>query len=370
MLDLVIAGGGPAGLALAIAARREGLSVAVCERRAGALDKACGEGVLPPGVRALAALGVRVARDESAPIDSVAWISEDGGAAEARLPAPGGLGVRRIALAAALEARARSLGVAIVRPCAVRGFRLARDRIVADTDRGAIEARLLVAADGLASPLRRLAGLERPSHAPRRFGLRRHFRIAPWSRRVEVHFSPSAEAYVTPAGRERIGVAFLFRPRGPIGFDALLAQFPALAARLSAAPADSRPLGAGPLARAARARIADRLLLFGDAAGYVDAISGEGLSLAFRCAVELAPRLDALLARGADRRALAPWEQIFARHFRRYAVTTRALLALAAHPRARRAALAWLARHPATFDRIVAFALDDPQPRELQPSPV
>ncbi|MCC5691560.1 hypothetical protein, partial [Klebsiella pneumoniae] len=142
---------------------------------------------------------------------------------------------------------------------------------------------MLVAADGLHSPLRRAAGLDVESAGPRRFGLRQHFRVAPWGARVEVHFAGGVEAYVTPAGAQRVGVAFLWEDGAVerVRFDALLARFPALAERLAGAAPDSAPRGAGPLLRRVRGRVADRFALVGDAAGYVDAVTGEGLSLAF-----------------------------------------------------------------------------------------
>jgi flavin-dependent dehydrogenase len=87
-------------------------------------------------------------------------------------------------------------------------------------------------------------------------------------------------------------------------------------------------------------------LLVGDAAGYIDALSGEGLSLAFSCALELGPLLPNAIAHGATTAALWPYEAIFARHFRRYALLTHALLALAHHPLLRQAAVRWAAKHP------------------------
>jgi 2-polyprenyl-6-methoxyphenol hydroxylase-like FAD-dependent oxidoreductase len=358
--DAIVVGGGPAGLAFAAAAAARGLDVAVLERRAGALDKACGEGILPAGVRALEALGVLPALSpaDASPIRELRWIDPAGAEARLALPAPGGLGVRRTALSAALRARARAAGAELVEAAEVVSHRRAPGCVrVALADGGERTARILVAADGLASPTRRREGLDRPASGPLRFGLRLHLARAPWAEAVEVHFGPGVEAYVTPCGAERVGVAFLFE-RGAGGrFDDLLARFPALRDRLAGAPPDSAPLGAGPLARAARARTADRLVLLGDAAGYVDAVTGEGLSLAFGCALDLAALLPAALGRGATREALAAYEIAWRRRFRPYAAWTRLVLSLSRHAALRRRVLALAASAPRPFERVIAAAV-------------
>lgn len=69
-------------------------------------------------------------------------------------------------------------------------------------------------------------------------------------------------------------------------FDAQLARFPVLSARLAAA-VGTPVRGAGPLRQGARVRVAGRVLFVGDAAGYVDALTGEGLTLAVTAAGEL-----------------------------------------------------------------------------------
>jgi flavin-dependent dehydrogenase len=167
------------------------------------------------------------------------------------------------------------------------------------------------------------------------------------------------EAYVTPAGARRVGLAFLWEDGlpGRLGFEALLARFPSLAERLSGAEPDSRARGAGPLLRTARSRVADRFALVGDAAGYVDALTGEGLSLAFTCAEALGALLPDALVKGATRESLQPYERTFQRVFRRYAWLAHGMLVLSRRPPWRRRVVRWLGRHPRLFERMLAHAV-------------
>jgi flavin-dependent dehydrogenase len=360
--DVAVVGGGPAGLATAAFATRAGLETLVFERCSGPPDKACGEGLMPAGVRVLDALGVtsRIGSADAAPIVGIRYVQEDGSCTEGRLPGAGGRGIRRTALTAALAACAAESGARMLWSCAVDSFVRSRTGITLATAAGEVNARVLVAADGLHSRMRTLAGLDGPTPSRRRFGLRQHFRVQPWSDWVEVHLRRGLEAFVTPAGSARVGVAFLWEKdglSGATGVAGLLAQMPVLAARLAGAPVDSRPRGAGPLAQAVRGRTADRIAFVGDAAGYLDAITGEGLSLAFQCAEALGNLLPSALAHDAAVAALAPYERFAARAFRRYEWVCRSLLALARHVRVRRHALSFLGRHPRLFDRLIAGVL-------------
>jgi 2-polyprenyl-6-methoxyphenol hydroxylase-like FAD-dependent oxidoreductase len=355
--DVIVIGGGPAGLALSIAAAQQGLDVVVLERGSYPVDKACGEGLFPAGVRALAALGVLEHLDpgEVASLRVIRWI--DGGlSAEARLP-DGGLGVRRTALSSAMVKRARALGVQVREGANVRHHHRHPSFALVETAGGSERGRLLVAADGLASSARRREGLELSAAGAPRFGLRRHFARAPWSDAVEVHFGDGVEAYVTPAGRGRVGIALLCEDATRAGFAALLAGFPALRARVEGVPMDSQPAGAGPFCRAARTRALDRLVLLGDAAGCVDPIAGVGVSLALQSALALGQTLPEVLARGAAREAFTAWERGEERRFARCAASARIVLGFARRPSARREVLALLGRHPRLFSWLVAAAL-------------
>jgi flavin-dependent dehydrogenase len=360
--DVAIVGAGPAGLALAIESASRGLSTVVLERHVLPCDKACGEGLMPSGARALEALGVRalLSDEDCAVFEGIRYVQEDGTHAEARLPNGGGLGVRRVALNAAMAQRARAAGAELRERTALRGHARTKDGFELATDGGSLEARLLVAADGLASPLRRERGLDAAVSGPGRYGMRRHFRVPPWSNCVEIHFAPAVEAYVTPVGRERVGIAFLWEDtRAPqkVTFEGWLSHFPRLEEKLRGAAPDSRVMGAGPLARRALRQVDDRFVLLGDAAGYVDALTGDGITLAFKCAGVLGETLPQALANGAGRRALSPYQRGFRSAFRRYAWLTEGMLMIARRPCLRRRVVHWLGRHPGIFERIVRAAI-------------
>jgi flavin-dependent dehydrogenase len=326
VIDLVVAGGGPAGLATALYAHRAGLQVAVVEQRPAPIDKACGEGLMPAAVRALADLGVRPAGRSFRGItyvDRDAVATADFSASESGAH---GLGVRRTQLHAALHHAAVAAGIDMVH---------ARIDAVCQHDAGVtvagVRARYLVAADGLHSPIRERLGLSKRAHGMPRWGLRSHFAVPPWSDRVEVHWSRYAEAYVTPVGDELVGIAILTRSRGR--FADQLQEFPALRARLDPAAAQ-QVRGAGPLRQRVAARVAGRVLLVGDAAGYVDALTGEGLSIGFSCAQAAVQRICS--------GEVARYEGDYARITRRYRLMTSSLL--------------WATRYRPVRERIVPTA--------------
>lgn len=268
MIDLLVAGGGPAGLATALYARRAGLEVSVWEPRGEVIDKACGEGLMPGAVAALDDLGITPAGHALHGIRYVAG----GTRAQADFRGGQGRGVRRTTLHAAMRTAVLEAGVEIVqRP--VKAVTQDDDAVVVDGTR----ARYVVAADGLHSPIRRSLGLEGRPARLRRYGLRSHVRTRPWTSHVEVHWSPQAEAYVTPVAEDLVGIAVLTSRRAP--FPEHLSAFTELRERVGGQEI-SEVRGAGPLRQRSRHRVAGRVLLVGDAAGYVDALTGEGVALA------------------------------------------------------------------------------------------
>ena len=307
MTDLIVAGAGPAGLATAIHAARAGLDTVVIDRRRGPIDKACGEGLMPHTVSQLEKLGIAL---HGRPFRGISY-SDGTRRVEADFRSGKGMGVRRTALSEALHDAAAEAGVRIVHGDIGP---VSQDR--SGVRCGQLRARYLAAADGLHSPIRRALGLNRPARGRRRWGIRRHFQIAPWGDTVDVHWARDTEAYVTPVDEDCVGVAILTSEQG--AFDDQLSAFPELAGRLAGAPHGSADRAAGPLRQRVRHRSAGRVMLVGDAAGYVDALTGEGLGIAFGGAELL---VDCVLDDAAD-----DYDRRWLRMSRRYRLLTAGLL--------------------------------------------
>jgi flavin-dependent dehydrogenase len=329
MIDLLVAGGGPAGLATAILGAHAGLEVVVVERRHGPIDKACGEGLMPHAVALLDGLGVK---PPGKPFHGITYI-DDGHRVSGRFRGGAGRGVRRTALHAGLLEATSAAGVRIeygeIGPVS---------QSATSVHCNGFHARYLAAADGLHSPIRTALGLARPSRGPRRWGIRRHHVMTPWSDCVEVYWSNGAEAYVTPVADDCVGVAILTSRRG--GFDAHLDAFPVLQARVRG-HAHGPDRAAGPLRQKVSGRTAGRVLLVGDAAGYVDALTGEGLGIAFAAAQLLVDCVAIDRPQDYDRR----WRRMS----RRYRLLTAGVLRVSATPVVRTRIVPAAARFPSVF---------------------
>ena len=311
-VDVLIAGGGPVGLSAAIEARLAGLTVSIIEPRGGVIDKASGEGLMPGAIPLLAALGVD---PEGMPLRGISYRSP-GHRADHLFQSGTGTGVRRTTLHRALLHRANELGVE-----RITGRVTKFEQDATGVTVNGMRAGWLLACDGLHSTVRRLVGLERSQpKRGRRYGLRQHFVMEPWSELIEIHWARHAEVYITPLAPTLIGIATL----GVVhtDFEATIGGIPELAKRLKGIePADS-VRGAGPFHQRTLRRQSGRVLLVGDASGYVDAITGEGL----RLGIEQARLAIRSIVSGAD------YEAAWLRSTRDFRVLTAGLVRLATSP--------------------------------------
>lgn len=372
-VEALIVGGGPAGLAAAIVLARAGVRTLLCEKKAFPVDKACGEGIMPTGVAHLAQLGVsqHLATEDIYAFFGVRYSTQTGQSTAAAFAEGPGWGIRRTALSLALLRRAGQMDCLELWPeTAAKPVARTRDHIAIKVGNQTIRTRLLIGADGLNSAVRRWAGLEkRPQRlsllpSPRRWGARRHFHVMPWSNYVEVYWGKGIEAYVTPCGAQQVGIAFLWDPSryvriqgGPRFFDSLLDSFPQLRSRLNGAEPADQPRAIGPLFRPALSPVADGVLLIGDAAGYLDAITGEGISLALAQALALETTIAPRLREGSglpDTVQLAAYTQVYRTIVRPYYHFTWLALLLSRQPVLARCVISALSHRPALFRRLLS----------------
>lgn len=365
-VDVAVIGAGPAGAAAALEAARRGASVHVFDPQQGAIDKPCGEGMMPSGVDVLRHLGLGdlIAQGRAFPSVQLAFAGTE--PIDVRLPAPG-LAVERPVLTRAIDTTlTRTPGVQRTGERA----RVAREGAawrVTSRSRSVL-ARFIVAADGLgggAAPW-----LERGHDgAGARLGLRAryvdlHARGRDVAAPVEVRLERDGEVYLTPLPGGRLNVVVL-RAAGEASaggaeadFERGLAAHPDLRERLGArvtAPEARR------LTRVRPRRLArDGVFLVGDAGGGVDPILGCGVTVALESGAA-AGAACARISCGADPIAAA---EAYEREYRASTTRRRAvaafLVALARHPRVARGA-ALFARGSAAFPRsLVSVAAGDP----------
>lgn len=365
--DVVIAGGGLAGAATAIALRARGLSVVVCDRAAFPREKACGEGLLPQGLELLHALGIGDVVDDCGGQRFRGILYHCHGVV-ARGDFEGGqtgCGLRRRELDAAVRARASAQGVRLVQGN-VSAVRVDDEGgTLTLSDGRSLRGRFVVGADGPRSRVRHELGLDGGAPVWGRYALRRHYRLGPGvalPERVEVHIADGHELYVTPVADGVVGIAALCEKRIMSGGDgkpdqrlsSLIQRCAPLAERLEGSTPDDEALACGPLRVRTTGVWRGRAVLVGDAAGYVDAITGEGMSLALKTAVLAAEAIDDVLAGAALRATMQRYRARRMDAFRDHAILTFGLVGLARHPFFARRAIARLAREPALFTKLLA----------------
>jgi flavin-dependent dehydrogenase len=354
--DVLVVGGGPAGLAAAIAARSQGLSVIVADGARPPVDKACGEGLMPDGVSVLERLGVALGDDDVFPFHGIRFI--DGQLhAEAAFPDVPALGIRRTILHRRLLERALDAGAVA---CWGEPARFDRAGAVEVGGRR-VRYRWLIGADGHKSEIRARMGLG-PRRPPlRRIGIRQHFRVTPWTDFVEVYWANRCQASVTPVGASEVCVALIGDAPGR-RLETISVSFPELAERLGDARPTTSVRGGVSATLRLRAVVGKRAALLGDASGSVDAITGEGLSIAFQQAIALGAALatDDLRSYQAAHRRIGRLPRMMAR----------LLLLMSDWAWVRQRALAALRSRPEMFHRLLGIHVGALPPTALGASAI
>ena len=345
-------GGGPAGLAAAIAARQQGFAVAVADGAEPPIDKACGEGLMPDGIAALRRLGVTLSPQYTHPFSGIRFLAS-GLSVDAPFPNnASGLGVRRTTLHRILTERAASLGIDLRWRTAVTG--ISSDAV--HMGRTRIRARWIIGADGGTSRVRRWSGLDGYRRRNCRYAFRQHYRVAPWTDRMEIHWGPSAQMYVAAVTNKDMCVALASHDQ-TLRLDEALRSFPELRDRLAGAPISSAEKGAITTTCTLKRIYRGNVALIGDASGTVDAITGEGLCLSFSQALVLADCL-----RSGD---LRRYQQEHRRLALRPQLMAHLMLTLDRRPRLQRRTLQVFRRRPEIFRRLLALHVGAVSPVSL-----
>lgn len=350
-IGVLVIGGGPAGLAAAIAARTKGFDVTVADGAKPPIDKACGEGLLPGTIAALSELGVGICPGHGQVFRGVHFV-DAATSAEATFPGATGFGVRRTVLHQKMVERAQECGVTLRWNTPTAGL----------SSGGAIlggkvvSAKWIIGADGIHSRVRRWTSLNTKRQREIRYAQRQHFRVKPWTDCMEIHWGKQGQVYVTPLSDDEICVALVSRdPR--LRIQDAWREFPWLAGHLRHAQPSSAERGAVTVTRSLHRVYKGNVALIGDASGSVDAVTAEGLCLSFRQAIALASALSSgkLENYQRDHRRLA----------RRPSTMSRLLLLMDRYPSVRKRVLRCLAGEPELFVRLLAAHLGESSPRFL-----
>jgi menaquinone-9 beta-reductase len=362
--DVAVIGGGPVGATLALLLARAGRRVTVLEKASFPRDKPCGEGLMPSGAAVLADAGVDLAAEGFPRVDGVRYRLASGASVRGDLRSGPGYGVRRLRLDALLASRAAGApGVTFECGCRALGAAVDRASVRVETARGELRARALVAADGVRSAAAGWLGWSRPPAGRARHALVGHVcgGAAALGGEIVVTLLGDVEVYAAPADAGEALVAVLgargaLRRPGWGVADSYRVTVERAHPALAGLPLSGRVRGAGPFRVGPRTVAGGRAFLAGDAAGFLDPLTGDGLAAGLAQAAALAGLL-AVPRDLSDARAVAAaaagYRAWRARQWRRRRVVTALAMGLTGSTSLAARAISGVSRRPAALQSLL-----------------
>ncbi|MFZ9402086.1 MAG: NAD(P)/FAD-dependent oxidoreductase [Ilumatobacteraceae bacterium] len=293
--DVLIVGAGPAGIAAALTAQQRGLSVCVIDKATFPRDKCCGDGLTTGALRLLQQLGLQPSTVASWKVcRDVVLRSPSGRTVELQLPDDGQFAAiaSRMDLDAALVDHARQRGVLVREGVSFVDISCDGDYHVTTSD-GVVTARVVIAADGMWSPVRKALQPDRSPYLGEWHALRQyaHNVTGPASDRLYVWFEPDllpgyAWSFPLADGRVNLGFGILRGATQKVGdmksLWASVLSRPHIREALGDAAVIDDKVSAWPIpARVTSATLSvDNVLFVGDAASATDVLTGEGIGQA------------------------------------------------------------------------------------------